>query len=64
VKGVPAHSIMGSDDSEPCYHKPCDELGRIDIPNMTRIIKAIAAASEPLINGGKTPERTRPVSFE
>ena len=64
VKGVPAHSIMGSDDSEPCYHKPCDELGRIDIPNMTRIIQAIAAAAEPLINGGKTPERTRPVSFE
>jgi len=53
--GIPAHSIMCSDDSEPCYHMPCDETSGIDFPNMTRVIKAIANGSSTLIKGTETP---------
>ncbi len=56
-KGVPAHSIMSSDDDDKCYHQPCDEIKRIDIAHMTTIIKAIAVATRTLINGDDTPTR-------
>lgn len=55
-KGVAFHTIMASDDDEPCYHKPCDEIKRIDMLNLTFIIRAIAAGSRSLINGDETPE--------
>ena len=58
-KGIPAHSIMCSDDSEPCYHKPCDDAERIDIENMTTIIKAIAKGCSTLISGKDTPRRIK-----
>jgi hypothetical protein len=57
LRGIPAHSIMSSDDFDPCYHKPCDEVRRINIVNMTNIIKAIAIASESLVMGTETPTR-------
>lgn len=50
-KGIKAHTIMSSDDTDKCYHQPCDELKRIDIPHLTAVINAIAAATEALING-------------
>jgi hypothetical protein len=56
-KGVPAHTIMSSDDDDRCYHQPCDELKRIDTAHMTTIIKAVAAATRTLINGEETPTR-------
>ena len=56
-KGVPAHSIMSSDDDDKCYHRPCDEIKRIDLHHMTTIIMAIAKASETLISGKDTPTR-------
>jgi len=60
LKGIPAHTIMCSDDNDPCYHKNCDEAQRIEIRNMTNIIKAIASATENLINGKDTPTRIKP----
>jgi len=60
LKGIPAHTVMCSDDYDPCYHKACDEVGRIDIQNMTRIIKAIAKGSESIISGKDTPMRINP----
>jgi hypothetical protein len=60
MRAVPFHTIMASDDNDPCYHQPCDEIGRIDISNMTRIIKAIAASVRTLINGEATPKRIVP----
>jgi len=57
VMGVPAHSIMSSDDDDKCYHKPCDEVKRIDLEHMTTIIRAVAAASATLISGTDTPSR-------
>jgi Zn-dependent M28 family amino/carboxypeptidase len=56
-KGVPAHTIMSSDDDDKCYHQPCDEIKRIDIAHMTTIIKAITVATRTLINGNATPTR-------
>ncbi len=58
-KGVPAHTIMCSNDNERCYHKPCDEAHRIDIDNMTTIIRAIAKGCRSLISGEDTPSRIR-----
>jgi hypothetical protein len=54
-QGIPAHTLMSSDDDEPCYHKPCDDDKRIDMENMTIVIRAIAKSAESLINGNDTP---------
>lgn len=58
-EGIPAHTIMCSDDNEPCYHKTCDDVNRIDIGNMTRIIQAIAKSCLSLISGKDTPTRIK-----
>jgi len=58
-KGIPAHTVMSSDDDEPCYHKPCDEIKRINIKHMTQVIRSIAFATESLINSSETPGRKR-----
>lgn len=58
-KGIPAHTIMASDDDDDCYHQPCDEIQRIDIPNMTVLIKAVAAATQKLVSGEDTPTRVK-----
>lgn len=50
-KGIPAHSIMSSDDDDKCYHQPCDEFSRVDIPHMTTVIKGITAAVRTLVDG-------------
>ena len=56
--GVPAHTISTSKmDSEPNYHKASDEIGTLDMKNMTAIIKAIAISSTTIISGQDTPSR-------
>ena len=56
--GVPAHTISSSKmDSEPHYHKASDEIGTLDMTNMTVIIKAIALSSKTIISGKDTPSR-------
>jgi Zn-dependent M28 family amino/carboxypeptidase len=56
--GVPAHTISTSKmDSEPNYHQLSDEVGTLDISNMTEIIKAIAISSTSIIKGKDTPSR-------
>jgi hypothetical protein len=57
-KGVPAHTISTSTmDQEPHYHKPSDEIGTLDMANMTEIIKSIAIAASSVISGKDTPSR-------
>lgn len=58
-EGIPAHTVMCSDDKEPCYHKPCDDVKRIDLDNMTRVIRAIAKSTSSLISGRDTPGRIK-----
>jgi putative aminopeptidase FrvX len=56
--GVPAHTISTSKmDNEPNYHKVSDEIGTLDMVNMTEIIKAIAISSSSIISGKDTPSR-------
>ena len=59
-KGVPAHTIMCSDDDDPCYHRPCDNVSSLNIPNMVNIIKAIAQGCSTLVSGEDTPKRINP----
>mgnify|MGYP000574624615 CR=1 FL=1 len=56
--GVPAHTISTTKiDTDPYYHKASDEIGTIDIDNMTRIIKAIALSARGIVSGKDTPTR-------
>lgn len=56
--GVPAHTISTSKmDSEPHYHKPSDEIGTLDMKNMTEVIKAIAISARTIVAGTDTPSR-------
>ncbi|HEX4876409.1 MAG TPA: M28 family peptidase [Chitinophagaceae bacterium] len=50
LQGIPAHTIMSSDDDDDCYHRECDELKRINIVHMTKVIRGIALAAEEIIN--------------
>jgi putative aminopeptidase FrvX len=59
--GVPAHTISTSKmDNEPNYHKASDEIGTLDMNNMTEIIKAIAISSSTIVSGKDTPTRVDP----
>ena len=56
--GVPAHTISTTKiDTDPYYHKATDEIGTIDLDNMTRIIKAIALSARGIVSGKDTPTR-------
>jgi Zn-dependent M28 family amino/carboxypeptidase len=56
--GVPAHTISTSKmDSEANYHQLSDEVGTLDLINMTEIIKSIAISSQSIISGKDTPTR-------
>ena len=59
LKGIPAHTIMSSDDDDECYHQPCDEVDRIDLEHMTAVIRALALATERLVNGEQTPRMNK-----
>lgn len=57
-QGVPAHTISTTQiDKDKYYHQLTDELSTIDIPNMVRIIKAIALSSSSIVDGTDTPSR-------
>jgi hypothetical protein len=55
--GIPAHSFMTSDDSDSCYHQPCDEVKRIDFAHTKNIIEAIIIGTRTLVDGKDTPRR-------
>jgi hypothetical protein len=58
--GVPAHTISTSKmDSEKFYHTVDDEIGTLDIGNMTEIIRAIALSSISIVQGKATPSRVK-----
>jgi Zn-dependent M28 family amino/carboxypeptidase len=56
--GVPAHTISTTKmDQEPHYHKASDEIGTLDMDNMSSIIKAIALSARGIVAGKETPTR-------
>jgi hypothetical protein len=57
-RGVPAHSISTSKmDVEKYYHKPGDEIGTLNLNNMTEIIRAIGLSASSIIAGKDSPTR-------
>lgn len=61
--GVPAHSIMSSDDDDVCYHLPCDEVKRMDMDHIAAIVKAIVVGLSSIIEGKETPSRINTSEF-
>jgi len=58
--GVPAHTISTSKmDNEPHYHKASDEIGTLDLKNMTEVIKSIAISAASIVAGKDTPSRVK-----
>jgi Zn-dependent M28 family amino/carboxypeptidase len=58
--GVPAHTISTSKmDNEPNYHKVSDEVGTLDLDNMTEIIKAVVVSAKSIVSGVHTPTRVK-----
>lgn len=52
-----AHTLMSSNDDEPCYHRPCDDASKLDYTNMVHLVKAIILGSSTLVDGSVTPQR-------
>jgi hypothetical protein len=44
-------------DSEKYYHTQADEIGTLNMKNMTEIIKAIAISSASIVSGKDAPSR-------
>ena len=60
-KGVPAHTICTSKmDSEKFYHQLGDEIGTLDLLNMTEVIRSIGLSAGSIISGKDTPTRVQP----
>ena len=58
AKGVIAHSFSaGSLHSD--YHQPTDEVAKLNIPHMTKIIQGLTAGILPIARGELTPTKTR-----
>lgn len=56
-KGVIAHSFSaGSLHSD--YHQPSDEISKLNLPHMTRIIQGLLAGILPIADGELTPVKT------
>jgi hypothetical protein len=56
--GVPAHTISTDQiDVDKFYHTVKDELGTLDVNNITATIRAIALSSKTIISGKDTPSR-------
>lgn len=55
--GIPAHSVMGSDDQDDCYHQVCDTASRIDFSYLISTAAAIAQSMQSIISGKDTPKR-------
>ncbi|MDQ6813532.1 MAG: M20/M25/M40 family metallo-hydrolase [Bacteroidota bacterium] len=58
--GVPAHTISTSKmDTEPNYHRLTDEVGTLDLTNMTAIIKSVIISAKSIVDGRDTPSRVK-----
>ena len=58
AKGIIAHSFSaGSLHSD--YHQPTDEVAKINVPHMTKIIQGLLAGILPIARGELTPMAMR-----
>jgi hypothetical protein len=58
-RGVPAHGI-GTAGAAEDQHTVSDEVGTLDLMNMTEVIRAIALGAAPIVSGEATPTRIAP----
>lgn len=54
LQGIPAYTIMSSDDYDECYHRSCDRIERLDIQHIASIVKAIIQGCTTIVNGEDT----------
>jgi Zn-dependent M28 family amino/carboxypeptidase len=56
--GVPAHSFSSTQlDKDQHYHQVSDDIDSINLPSMLKVIKMMAIATTPLVEGRVTPTR-------
>ena len=59
--GVPAHTISTDQiPTDKLYHSVDDEVGSLDLANMTAVIQAIARSARGIVAGQQTPTRVAP----
>lgn len=60
LKGIPAHTVMSTPPNDKFYHSQSDEPSTLDFELMSHLVKAIAVASQGLVDGTDTPRRISP----
>ena len=56
--GVPAHSFSSTQlDSDKHYHQASDDIASLDFASFHQVIKTLAIATQPLVDGDVTPSR-------
>ncbi len=56
--GVPAHSFSSTQlDKDEHYHQTSDDISSLNLNSMHQVIKTLATATQPLVNGSITPSR-------
>jgi len=59
--GVPAHSFSSTQlDKDQHYHQVTDDIASLNLPSMLEVIKMLATATTPLVDGSITPSRIDP----
>jgi Zn-dependent M28 family amino/carboxypeptidase len=59
--GVPAHSFSSTQlDKDQHYHQVSDDINSLNLPSMLSVIKMLAVATTPLVDGSVTPSRIDP----
>lgn len=59
--GVPAHSFSSTQlDKDQHYHQVSDDINSLNLPSMLQVIKMLAIATTPLVDGSITPSRIDP----
>lgn len=59
--GVPAHSFSSTQlDKDEHYHQTSDDINSLDLSSMHQVIKTLAIATTPLVEGKITPSRIDP----
>lgn len=55
-RGIPAHTVMSSDDREPCYHRPCDDVRSINKAHLLQVTNGVIQATKTLVDGTERPQ--------
>ncbi len=62
--GVPAHSFSSAQVDKDQDHQVSDDINSLNLPSMLQVIKVLAIATTPLVDGSMTPSRIKPVNVK